>query len=57
MEVHGRGALPAKIGHHKRDATMSYTITRLLTDATFDEIDSRTRKALSANGFGVLTEI
>jgi len=36
---------------------MDYTITRLLTGAHFDEIDARTRKALSAQGFGVLTEI
>lgn len=36
---------------------MSYTITRVMTGAGMDEIDGRTRKALSANGFGVLTEI
>lgn len=36
---------------------MSYTITRMMTGAGMDEIDGRTRKALSANGFGVLTEI
>ncbi|MDZ4391526.1 DUF302 domain-containing protein [Cypionkella sp.] len=36
---------------------MSYTIDRLIADATFDEVDSRTRAALAANGFGVLTEI
>lgn len=36
---------------------MSYTITRLIPDAQFDEVDRRTRDALSANGFGVLTEI
>ena len=36
---------------------MSYTIDRLITGAAFDEVDSRTRAALTANGFGVLTEI
>ena len=36
---------------------MSYTVDRLITGATFDEVDSRTRAALTANGFGVLTEI
>lgn len=36
---------------------MSYTINRLIAGADFDDIDGRTRKALSANGFGVLTEI
>lgn len=36
---------------------MSYTIDRTFPDATFDEIDERSRKALSDAGFGVLTEI
>lgn len=36
---------------------MSYTLDRLITDASFDEIDARTRKALGDYGFGVLTEI
>jgi uncharacterized protein (DUF302 family) len=36
---------------------MSYTIDRLITDASFDEVDARTRTALTAAGFGVLTEI
>lgn len=36
---------------------MTYTITRLMTGASIDDIDTRTRKALSDNGFGVLTEI
>jgi len=36
---------------------MTYTITRFVAGATIDEIDERTREALSANGFGVLTEI
>ena len=36
---------------------MTYTIDRLITGATFDSVDARTRTALAANGFGVLTEI
>lgn len=36
---------------------MAYTIDRLITDASFDEVDARTRAALQAAGFGVLTEI
>ena len=36
---------------------MTYTIDRLITGATFDAVDARTRAALTANGFGVLTEI
>jgi uncharacterized protein (DUF302 family) len=36
---------------------MSYTIDRLIENADFEEIDSRTRKALAERGFGVLTEI
>ena len=36
---------------------MSYTFNRLITGATVDEIDARTRTALAAKGFGVLTEI
>lgn len=36
---------------------MNYTITRLMTGADIDDIDKRTREALAANGFGVLTEI
>ena len=36
---------------------MSYTINRMFKDATFDDIDARTRAALTDNGFGVLTEI
>ena len=36
---------------------MSYTINRLITGTAFDTVDSRTRAALTANGFGVLTEI
>jgi len=36
---------------------MSYTIDRTFPGASFDEIETRTREALVANGFGVLTEI
>jgi uncharacterized protein (DUF302 family) len=36
---------------------MAYTINRLITDADFEAVDVRTRAALAANGFGVLTEI
>lgn len=36
---------------------MSYTIDRLITDADFETVDARARKALIDNGFGVLTEI
>lgn len=36
---------------------MTYTIDRTITDASFDEVEARTRAALAAQGFGVLTEI
>ena len=36
---------------------MGYTINRTLEGVSFEEADRRTREALSANGFGVLTEI
>ena len=36
---------------------MDYTMNRLIVDAEFEAVDARTRKALAANGFGVLTEI
>ena len=36
---------------------MSYTIDRLIEDSDFEDVDARTRKALAAHGFGVLTEI
>ena len=36
---------------------MSYTIDRLIEDSDFDDVDARTRNALAAHGFGVLTEI
>jgi uncharacterized protein (DUF302 family) len=36
---------------------MAYTLDRMITGASFDDVDARTRKALADNGFGVLTEI
>ena len=36
---------------------MSYTITRRIDGASFEEVEARTREALSVKGFGVLTEI
>ena len=36
---------------------MTYTINRIITGSSFDEVDTRTRKALSDAGFGILTEI
>lgn len=36
---------------------MSYTIDRVITDADFETVDARARKALMDGGFGVLTEI
>ena len=36
---------------------MAYTIDRKITGATLEDVDARARAALSANGFGVLTEI
>lgn len=36
---------------------MTYTINRTLSGADLDEAERRTRKALSDQGFGVLTEI
>ena len=36
---------------------MDYTITRTIDGADFEDVDARTRAALSARGFGVLTEI
>ena len=42
---------------HKEETAMDYTFNRLLTGASFDEVDARTRKALADKGFGILTEI
>ncbi|MEQ9434666.1 DUF302 domain-containing protein [Hyphomonas sp.] len=36
---------------------MSYTINRIVSGASFDAVDQRTRQALADRGFGVLTEI
>ncbi len=36
---------------------MSYTLDRIITGASFEDVDARTRKALMDKGFGVLTEI
>ena len=36
---------------------MTYTINRAISGAGIDDIDSRARKALADQGFGVLTEI
>jgi len=36
---------------------MSYTIDRLIEGSDFEDVDARTRTALAAHGFGVLTEI
>lgn len=36
---------------------MSYTINRIFKGADFDEVVENTRRALSGQGFGVLTEI
>ena len=35
---------------------MTYTINRKIPDADIDAVESRTREALAAQGFGVLTE-
>jgi len=36
---------------------MSYTLNRLIEKSDIDAVDARTREALAAQGFGVLTEI
>jgi len=36
---------------------MTYTLNRLIPDADLDSVDARTRTALLAQGFGVLTQI
>jgi len=35
---------------------MGYTIDRIIPDASFEDVDARTRAALANGGFGVLTE-
>ena len=35
---------------------MTYAITRLIPDATFAQVEGRTRTALAASGFGVLAD-
>ena len=36
---------------------MTFTLNRVISGASFDDVDQRTRKALMDKGFGVLTEI
>jgi len=36
---------------------MAYTLDRTIADVSFEDADARTRAALQAAGFGVLTEI
>jgi uncharacterized protein (DUF302 family) len=36
---------------------MSYTINRMIAGEDIADVDARTRKALAAHGFGILTEI
>jgi uncharacterized protein (DUF302 family) len=36
---------------------MSYTINRMIAGADIADVDARTREALAAHGFGILTEI
>ena len=36
---------------------MTYTLNRLIAGADLDAVDARTRHALAAQGFGVLTQI
>ena len=36
---------------------MTYTLNRTLQGADFADVDSRTRQALAAHGFGIITEI
>jgi uncharacterized protein (DUF302 family) len=36
---------------------MDYTITRRMDGASFEDVEARTREALAAKGFGILTEI
>jgi uncharacterized protein (DUF302 family) len=41
----------------EKETVMPYTIDRTFPDASLADIDARTRAALGAKGFGVLTEI
>lgn len=36
---------------------MTYTITRMIPDGEFEDIDARARRSLGEHGFGILTEI
>ena len=36
---------------------MTYTINRMIPDASIDDVDARAREAVADHGFGVLTEI
>ena len=36
---------------------MAYTLDRLIDSSDFEAVDARTRSALAAHGFGILTEI
>ena len=36
---------------------MAYTLDRLIDSSDFEAVDARTRAALAAHGFGILTEI
>jgi len=42
---------------NKQENDMAYTYNRIIAGVDFDEVDARTRAALAAKGFGVLTEI
>jgi uncharacterized protein (DUF302 family) len=42
---------------NRRKDVMNYTIDRTISGETFGKVVERTRSALSAQGFGVLTEI
>ena len=39
------------------ESAKDYTINRLISGASFDLVEARTRKALADSGFGILTEI
>jgi uncharacterized protein (DUF302 family) len=41
----------------EKDFAMTYTINRVISGTGIDDIDTRARKALADQGFGVLTEI